>query len=59
MGEAIVRRLADGGASAATAVRDWGTPGGGSVRSSEVSTRDGVDRVVRTVLDVSAASIFS
>ena len=53
MGEAIVRRLAAGGARAATTARSP-LPQGHAVElfiQADVSTRAGVDKVVREVLD--------
>src|SRR5438034_3550271 len=53
MGEAIVRRLAAGGATVATTARS-ALPEGLAVElfvQADISTREGVDRVVREVLD--------
>src|SRR5437879_13894784 len=52
MGEAIVRRLAAGGATVATTARSP-LPEGQAVSlfvQADISTRDGVDKVVREVL---------
>src|SRR5256712_6639073 len=52
MGEAIVRRLAAGGATVATTARSL-LPEGQAVSlfvQADISTRDGVDKVVREVL---------
>src|SRR5213596_483937 len=53
MGEAIVRRLAAGGATVATTARSP-LPGSQTVDlfvQADISTREGVDKVVRNVLD--------
>ena len=52
MGEAIVRRLAAGGATVATTARSSSDSQAAALFvAADVSTREGVDRVVREVLD--------
>src|SRR5258708_34112485 len=53
MGEAIVRRLAAGGATVATTARSAASDGQAAklFLQADISTREGVDRVIREVLD--------
>src|SRR2546428_10719854 len=53
MGEAIVRRLATGGATAATTARSPAPEGQTAALfiHADISTREGVDKVIREVLD--------
>src|SRR5881296_4668859 len=53
MGEAIVRRLAAGGATVATTARSPASEGQAAELfvQADISTRDGVDKVIREVLD--------
>src|SRR2546430_17717398 len=53
MGEAIVRRLAAGGATVATTARSPAPEGQTAALfiQADISTREGVDKVIREVLD--------
>src|SRR5256712_6965691 len=53
MGEAIVRRLAAGGATVATTARSPAPEGQAAALfvQADISTREGVDKVIREVLD--------
>src|SRR5256712_8129805 len=53
MGEAIVRRLAAGGATVATTARSQAPEGQAAevFVQADISTREGVDKVIREVLD--------
>src|SRR5258708_8246926 len=53
MGEAIVRRVAAGGATVATTARSAAADGQAAklLLQADISTREGVDRVIREVLD--------
>src|SRR2546428_12222979 len=53
MGEAIVRRLATGGATVATTARSPAPEGQAAALfvQADISTREGVDKVIRAVLE--------